>query len=101
MYDKNYNYCLAYSLNVFAVPVGSILMIYAPSKMMTLAAGLATSAFSCGLRGLLSSQPDQTLFHISSCLCVRMLGDMLGSHARLELIEVSIVYLGCNKKPGE
>ncbi len=42
------NCFLAYSLKVVAVPVGSILMIAAPSKIMTSAAGLAAAAFCCG-----------------------------------------------------
>ncbi len=40
MYGKNC--CVAYSLKVFAVPGGGILMIAAPSRMMTPTAGLAS-----------------------------------------------------------
>ncbi len=87
-------YCLAYSLKVFAVPVGSILVIAAPSKMMTSAAGLAAAAFSCwGARS--SKQPtrsDSHRAHVWDCwgTCLVLM------HG--ELTKVSITYLGCSEQ---
>ncbi len=74
--------CVAYSLKVFAVIGGSILMIAASSRMVTATAGLSVAAFSCG--GARSSkQATRSEFQVLFCPCVRVLGDMLGSHARI------------------
>ena len=78
MYGKTC--CLAYSLKVFAVPVGSILVIAAPSKMMNSAAGLAAAAFSCG--GARSSKhPTRSNFVMFVPCLIMPICESAGGHA--------------------
>ena len=76
MYGKKT--CVAYSEKVFVPPGASMLVIAAPSRMMTSTCGLAT--FSCGGSYLLNIPRGQTFCPVSFCPSVIGQADMPGSH---------------------